>query len=468
MTSAIPCRPSPCPPGPGFAATQPAPRDRYVDLLRVASLATVILGHWLMAVPVVAADGSIRVTNVLALVPALQPLTWLFQIMPVFFLVGGFGHGTALTSLARRGGGYADFARSRAGRLLRPTAVFIAVWLVLAALAGLAGLDHGLIRVALRTVVQPLWFLGVYLGLVAVAPAMWRLHRRLGRWAAVVPVLLFAAVAVVDSLRFAGHGQVAYVNLVLVWLGVHQLGYFYQDGTLHRWGWPLALGGLAALALLTIPGPYPVSMVGVPGDKISNMSPPTLALAAQAVWLTGLVLLARGPATRWLARARVWRAVVTGNGLAMTGFLWHLSAAFVVLGVARGWTGGPAGSLGWWLTRPLWLAAAALVTAVLVTVFRRFDTPRATVIGGGVSWVAAAGMGLCTVGVFGLSTVGLGGLIDGKSATLIAIPISAPVAVALIGIGAALLRSPQQIGSRPSSTPEPGGRPAWHAQAGRY
>src|SRR5258705_13812729 len=112
-----------------LAATTPATRDRYVDLLRVASLATVILGHWLMAAPVVAADGSVRVTNVLALVPALQPLTWLFQIMPVFFLVGGFAHGTALTSIERRGGGHVDFARPPAGRVLGPTAAFIWRWL---------------------------------------------------------------------------------------------------------------------------------------------------------------------------------------------------------------------------------------------------------------------------------------------------------------------------------------------------
>jgi fumarate reductase subunit D len=317
-----------------LAATTPATRDRYVDLLRVAALAAVILGHWLMAVPIVAGDGSVRVTNLLALVPALRPLTWLFQIMPVFFLVGGFAQATALASTERRGGGYADFARSRAGRLLRPTAVFIGVWLIVAALAGLFGLDHGLVRVALRTVVQPLWFLGVYLGLVAAAPAMWRLHRRLGRWAPAVPLTLLAATAAVDGLRFAGHAPLAYLNLVFVWLGVHQLGFLYADGTLHRYGWPLAGFGLAALIALTTLGPYPVSMVGVPGDRISNMSPPTLALAAHAIWLTGLVLLLREPAGRWLARARVWRAVVAGNGLAMTAFLWHLSAAFVVMGVA--------------------------------------------------------------------------------------------------------------------------------------
>jgi hypothetical protein len=98
---------------------------------------------------------------------------------------------------------------------------------------------------------------------------------------------------------------------------------------------------------------------------------------------------------------------VTGNGLAMTAFLWHLSAAFAVMGVAtaRGWNAGVAGTGGWWLTRPLWLGAAALLTAVLIAVFRRFDAPRPAVIEGGPGGLAALGVTLCTAGIFGLSTV---------------------------------------------------------------
>src|SRR4051812_7190474 len=75
-------------------------RDRYVDLLRVASLGVVIVGHWLMVI-VYPTDAGVRATNVLALVPALQPVTWLLQVMPVFFLVGGFSHATALASVRR-------------------------------------------------------------------------------------------------------------------------------------------------------------------------------------------------------------------------------------------------------------------------------------------------------------------------------------------------------------------------------
>src|SRR3712207_9295015 len=119
MTSATLC-------AAGLAARTPAGRDRYVDLLRVVALGVVIAGHWLMAVP---EQGGDRITNVLAVVPVLQPLTWLFQVMPLFFLVGGFAHATALESPSRRGGGYAGFVRSRIFRLLRPAAVFLAVWL---------------------------------------------------------------------------------------------------------------------------------------------------------------------------------------------------------------------------------------------------------------------------------------------------------------------------------------------------
>jgi hypothetical protein len=178
------------------------------------------------------------------------------------------------------------------------------------------------------------------------------------------------------------------------------------------------------------------------------MSPPTLALVAHAVWLVGLALLLRESANRWLARARVWRAVVAANGLAMTAFLWHLSAAFVLLTVMRGSSfGGAPGSGLWWATRPLWLGAAALVTAGFVVAFRRFDAPRPTVIAGGPQWPAVAGAVLCTLGVLGISGVGLGGLLEGRTALLLVVPVTAPVCIAMAGLGAGLLRA------RPLSEP---------------
>jgi hypothetical protein len=432
--------------------TSPTGRDRYVDLLRVLSLGVVVLGHWLMAVVAIGEDGVARAGNVLAVVPALQPATWLLQVMPVFFLVGGFSHAVAWSSVLRRGGRYADFVRSRAGRLLRPTAAFAAVWLVLALGIELAGADRGVLRLATRVVAQPLWFIGVYLGVVALAPVMLALHRRAGRCAPLVPVALGAAAVLVDVARFGYDVPlIGFANVALVWLAVHQAGFLYADGSL-RPGGPagavLAGVGLAGTVALTTVGGYPISMVGVPGERVSNMSPPTAALLACAVLQIGLVLLARGPVSRWLRRPAVWRGVVTANGLSMTTFLWHLSGMFVVsaatlaLGVAQP----PVGSAEWWLWRPVWIALLLVPTAALVVVFRRADRPRpARVPSAGTAArrhrtpLAAAGMLLCTAGVLGVSAVGFGGLLAGRTATVIVVPVTPLASVLLLAAGAALL-----------------------------
>ena len=150
-------------------AATPASRDRCVDFLRVFSLGTVIVGHWLMAVVVVGREGNVTTTNALALMPALQPLTWVLQVMPVF-LVGGYANARAWESLRRRGGTYADFVRTRAGRLRR-TAAFAGAWVFIALLLEWLGLDTGVVVQAARIVAQPLWFVGVYLGVAALAPS---------------------------------------------------------------------------------------------------------------------------------------------------------------------------------------------------------------------------------------------------------------------------------------------------------
>ncbi|GAA3394750.1 acyltransferase [Streptomyces roseoviridis] len=416
-----------------LAESTPATRDRYVDLLRVASLAVVVLGHWLMAA--VTADG--RVGNLLAVVPGLQVLTWALQVMPVFFFVGGFSHALAHRSRP----GYADFLRGRLRRLLRPTAVFIGVWGVLALAVQLLGADGGLTGVALRLVTQPLWFIGVYLAMVALTPPLLRLHERHG-WGAFAG--LVAGAVAVDALRFAaGVPYVEFLNFALVWLAVHQLGFLRADGMIRRPA-VLAAAGLAGAALLVALGPYPLSMVGMPGEKVSNMAPPTLALLCHGLWLVGAVELLKGPGTRLVARARVWRAVVAANGIAMTAFLWHLTAMLGVYGalLALGVRLPEPATAAWWAQLPLRLAAATVLTALLVAAFRRFEAPSAVPRSDGPAAPAAVGVTLALLGVLGLSMTGLGGLLEGHAATLIAVRITAPAAVAMTVAGWLLVERP--------------------------
>ncbi|GGU14152.1 acyltransferase family protein [Streptomyces lateritius] len=408
-----------------LAAATPATRDRYVDLLRVASLGVVVLGHWLMAA--VSADG--RMSNLLAVVPELQAVTWALQVMPVFFFVGGFSHALAYRSRPR----YADFLRARLQRLLRPTMVFIGVWGAAALVLQLAGGGTGPTGVALRLVAQPLWFIGIYLAMVAFTPPLLRLHERYG-WGAFAG-LAGGAVAV-DVLRFAaGVPFVEFLNFAFVWLAVHQLGFLRADGMIRLPG-ALAVTGLAGAGLLVALGPYPLSMVGMPGEKVSNMAPPTLALLCHGLWLVGAVELLKGPGSRFVARAGVWHKVVAANGIAMTAFLWHLTAMLGVYGAMLALDVPlPAPATGaWWLQVPLRLAAAALLTTLLVTAFRRFEqpappAPAPATDGGGP--LAALGITLALFGVLGLSMTGFGGLLEGHAATLIAVRITAPVAVAM-------------------------------------
>jgi hypothetical protein len=226
------------------AAATPPSRDRYVDFLRVFSLGVVVLGHWLMAA-VTYRDGRLGTANVLRFNEWAQVLTWAFQIMPLFFFVGGYANTASWAAARRDGVSYAGWLEGRLGRV-RPAAVFAVVWTGLAAAARALDVSPATLRTANKVVALPLWFLGVYLVVVALAPAMIAAHRRMG---VAVPVLLGLAAAAVDVLRWElGMGPAGYVNFALVWLLAHQLGILWRDGRMTRrratpWlvagvGWP--------------------------------------------------------------------------------------------------------------------------------------------------------------------------------------------------------------------------------------
>ncbi|MFI6940286.1 acyltransferase [Streptomyces sp. NPDC050418] len=425
-----------------LADKTPVTRDRYMDLLRVASLGTVVIGHWLMAVVSTDDAGQLQIGNLLAKVPQLQVLTWALQIMPVFFFVGGFSHALSYRSLERKSEGtsvYAAFLRARLQRLLRPTMVFILVWGAAALILQLIGGSPHLADITLRLVPQPLWFIGIYLAMVAFTPPLLKLHERHG-WAAFGG--LVAAAAAVDVLRFAaGVPYLEFLNFAFVWLAIHQLGFLRADGKL-RMPSVLAATGLLGAGALVAFGPYPLSMVGMPGEKISNMAPPTFALLCHGLWLVGAVELVRRPAVRWLERPKVWRTVVAANGISMTAFLWHLTAMLGVYGVLIGLdvTLPAPATAAWWAQVPLRMAAAAVLTALLVAAFRSFERPapaahtttRATTTrAAGSGPLAALGIALCLFGVLGLSMVGYGDLLEGRSALLIAFRVTAPASVAM-------------------------------------
>ncbi|MFZ0323977.1 MAG: acyltransferase [Actinomycetes bacterium] len=452
-----------------LAAATPASRDRYVDFLRVAALASVMLGHYLMAGVLRGPGGQVVVTNSLVEVPPARLLTWVFQVMPVFFVVGGFSHATAIPSLRRRGGTYADFALSRCRRLLEPTLAFVTFGVLAAVLVEISGPPNEWVEFALRLIGQPLWFVGIYLFVVAMAPWMLRLHVRFG---VKVIAALLTIVVVVDVLRLGFDVPlVGYLNFLLVWLAIHQFGFFYADGRLldRRVGWSMAVAGYTTAVVLVALLPYPLSMVSLTGERVSNLAPPSVALVAMAAGQIGVLVLIRDPVSRWLTRARVWTVVVAANGVVMTTFLWHLTAIVVVNAVIVQ-TGLPTpqiGTIAWWFGRLLILPFVIAVLAGLVAVFRRFEAPHATVVPPEGErrrhrdGLGAAGIVLAIIGILGFSMTGFTGITTFETQTLVVVPVTPFLNLVLLLLGwwivqfAASPRRPSARSAGPSARAGP-------------
>ncbi|MGN9775860.1 acyltransferase family protein [Micromonospora sp. H33] len=379
-----------------LAAATPASRDRYVDLLRALAIVLVVLGHWTVATIGYDATGQPTGRSALPDLPWAYPLTWAVQVMPVFFLVGGYANAASLTARRRRGGDATGWLLGRSARLLRPTTVLVVVLAAAALVARALGAEPVLIRAVVWFATIPLWFLAAYLVVVPLTPVMYALHRRYGL---LVPLALAGLVAVGDLGRLLGPAETALPNYLFGWLAVHQLGFAWydartepppQDGhagpppdrrtgprsrrlpVSRRAGWTALLGGLAVALLLTGPGPYPVSMINVPGEPLDNAAPPSLALLALTTAQLGLILLLRGRAERWLGRDRPWMAVIAVNAVVLTVFLWHLTATILLVGAldAVGLLPTPApGSAAWFAWRVPWALLLATVLAVLVAVF---------------------------------------------------------------------------------------------------
>ncbi len=357
-------------------------RNRYVDLLRATAIALVVVGHWL-ATSVARQGGFLQGFDALAAVPSAAWLTLLFQVIPVFFLAGGYANAASWRSHQRRGGTWGSWLHGRAERILRPTTVFIAAGFLVVALAQLAGADPRVLVPAAWGVAFQLWFLPVYLVLLALTPALHVLHRRWGLWV----VVAFAGVAAgVDALVLRSDAPaLGYLNYLLVWGVSFQLGFAWRDGTLTKTAWrpyALAVVGAGALVLLVTVGPFPVSMIGLPGARIDNTSPPSVALLAFAVAQAGVVLTLEAPVTRWLQRPSAWACVVRANLVIMTVYLWHMVPVIIVspvLYLLPRLFAPTIGSLLWWALRPLWIVVLALVLLAIVLVLQRFERPRGPV-----------------------------------------------------------------------------------------
>jgi hypothetical protein len=432
-------------------------RERSIDLYRAVAILTVVVGHWL-AFALRVEDGRLTGQNLLEIWPPAPWLTWFFQVMPLFFVVGGYSNAA---SWSRSGAGTSSVAwiGARLWRLLLPSVVLLAVAGVTAVGARVAGAGGATLDLALAVVGLPLWFLAVYVVVVATTPWLVAAERRAGLR---LPLALLGTCLVVDVLaNHLGVPAVGWSTYAFFWLGVSSVGICWRSGALLRQPWlppALAGGGAALLVLLTTLGPYPVSMLAAPGERIQNNGPPSAALVALAVTQIGLALLLRNRVDRWCERRRVWAGVVAVNLSAMSIYLWHMVAAlgaavlFWRLGLVEA---AQAPTAAWWAQRPLWYLACAVLLVAIVAVVRPVEARRpvqrpvaATRARGAV---LAAGVLLAAAGMVQLTVSGLAGGPAG-------LPV---VGLAATALGMLAVRSAAGIeGSRRLTVPPAVGGPA--------
>lgn len=380
-----------------LAAATPESRNRYVDFLRAAAILAVVFGHWLMAA-VWMDDAGFHTRNVLGIIQSTQWLTWVLQVMPLFFVVGGFSNAT---SWDRSHDGYAAWLRDRLQRLVRPTVPLIMLWAGIALAGPPLGLDLELARLGSQAALIPLWFLAVYILMVAATPATTRMWNRHGGRAVLG---LAAGALLVDGVRAATTSHIGFVNYVFVWGAIYLVGHAWYHGVFDRFRTALALAvaGGAGLVAMTLVGPYHVSMVGVPGVEFGNTAPPSAALLALGFTQIGLALAVQGPMRRLLARSGAWTATVLVNGSIMTLYVWHMTAMALTIGLLKLVQSplldlGPDAGIQWWATRPLWIAVLSVATVPFLVWFARFErAPRSkTQMGTSTIAALAAAIGAC-------------------------------------------------------------------------
>ncbi|WP_243225793.1 acyltransferase [Microbacterium sp. CIAB417] len=363
------------------AAAPPSPRadlrDTGIDLVRALCIIAVVVLHALM-VGVTVADTGPVFANASEGSWWITPLSWMLQVMPLFFVIGGFAGWTALRRSQRRGGTAAAFVSGRLHRLLLPALAVIATVGTALLLLAVTGVPADLLHIAGYRYAQPLWFLGTFLLCQALLPVLARAHDRapLGSLA-----VLAALAAGIDVLRLlTGVEALGFANLAFVWLTLQQLGFHLADGRIdalsRRARVRIALGAVAVLVISMLCGIHSP-------DLIANLNPPTTALILVGLAHTMVLSLLRERLSVWSRRPALTALHTFVNRRAMTIYLWHMPVLLATAGVLALWALGagtplPApGSAEWWLTRPIWLIATLVLTAAVAVPLARLESRRA-------------------------------------------------------------------------------------------
>ena len=333
----------------------------YLDFLRILSLAGIVLAESVLALAYLgpAEPGWV------------WPLTWVLQLVPVFFLAGGHANLLAWRA-AEPSGGYGDYLAGRIGWLLRPVLAFVTAWLVVPLSLELFGASDEAITAFGRIVLQPIWLLGLYVLVVAATPVMHRLHQA---FPLVTPLVL---VTVAVTIGVAGRGSVAaHAGGIVLALLFQQAAFHYADGRLWRISGPAllvtALAGFLGLVALTTVGGHAKLLIAEP-TEYASFAPSLLGVLLIGLVQVCLVALPRERGARAFAVSPPARVLTVLRHAPMTAYLLYLCTMLLIAGViaAASTASLPAAGVDW-LTQPRRLLALALIGVPTLLAFMLFE-----------------------------------------------------------------------------------------------
>lgn len=383
------------------AAVNRPHRDGAIDLIRFACLVVVVILHSLMSAAVLGADGEVVPTVALSGTVGFTIASWFYQIMPLFFFIGGYAAINGWRRTQTTGGTWADYIRARLRRLVIPVATLIGLAGVGLSIASELGVPTGLLAEASTRIGQPLWFLAVYVGLTSLVPLAVHFHERAPR--RTIAALAGAVVAVDALVALTGVTGLGYLNFLFVWPLIQQFGFFYADA-IHRpvrvrLAWTVMVFALAVLGVLVGLGIYSPNM-------LVNLNPPTGALVLLGVAQMSVLRLSHARLNEIVSggregterareyRAGIWQRIITwGNAYGIQVYLWHMPIVITLIGIlgfganlAAGASFGDevtvAGlllpeieSTWWWLTRVSWLITVMVLAGLLAMAMSKVSFP---------------------------------------------------------------------------------------------
>ena len=115
-------------------------------------------------------------TNPIGFTQGMWTITWLLQVMPLFFYVGGFSNLIAWRRKESSGAKLGSFVWGRVKQLAVPALALAGTWAVLGALA-VWRFDVKWAGKGVILVISPLWFIVAYMLIIALFPVFLWLHK---------------------------------------------------------------------------------------------------------------------------------------------------------------------------------------------------------------------------------------------------------------------------------------------------